>query len=97
MDLQQSNNIINSNSNDYNNNSFDEIDNNLQIVKTKNGEIFQKNLKKDELYNFKASKEYHDMIVLYKQKLYPDFIKSNEKNNSEEAEQEYDNNNISGD
>ena len=83
MDLQQSNNIINSNNNDYDNNSFDEIDNNFKIVKTKKGEIIQNNLDKNELYNFKASKEYHDMIVLYKNKLYPDFIKSNEKNNSD--------------
>ena len=90
MNLQQSNNIINYNSNDYNNISFDEIDNNFQIVKTKKGEIIQKNLKNDEIFNFKASKEYHDMIMLYKNKLYPDFIKSNEKTNNEDNDSNID-------
>ena len=93
--MQQSNNIINYNNNDYNNNdynniSFDEIDNNFQIVKIKRGEIIQKNLKSDELYNFKASREYHDMIVLYKNKFYPDFIKSNETINNEDNENNID-------
>ena len=83
MDLQQSNNLINTNSNDYNINSIDEINNNFQIVKTIKGEIIQRNLENDELNNFKASKEYNDIIFLYKNKIYPNFIKSNEKTDIE--------------
>ena len=85
IDLDQSNNIINTH-NEYNYNSNEEVDNNFQIVRTFKGEIIQKNIEVDELNGFKSSKEYKDMVYLYKNKIYPDFIKNIDKNNSEENE-----------
>ena len=91
-DLEQSNNIINTN-NEYNYNTNEELNNNFQFVKTFKGEIIEKNVENEELNEFKSSKEYKDMIDLYKNKIYPDFIKNIEKNNSEENENNYESNN----
>ena len=90
LDLEQSNNILN-NTNDYNINSNDFGD--FQIVKTFKGEIIQKDFENDELNKFKSSQEYKDMILLYKNKIYSDFIQSNKKNNSEENESRSDDKN----
>ena len=83
MDLEQSNNI-NNNYNDINN---DDI-NNYKFVKTLKGEIIENNLEEDLIDEFKSSKEYNEMIFLYKNKIYPDFIQSIEKTNTEENESE---------
>ena len=84
---QSSNNNINT-SNEYNNNSNsisnEDLNNNIQIVKTYKGEIVQKDLDIDEVNEFKSSNEYNDMIQLYKEKFYVDFIHNNEKSNSTE-------------
>ena len=84
---QSSNNIINT-SNEYNNNtnsiSNEIFNNNIQIVKTYKGEIVQKDLDIDEVNEFKSSNEYNDMIQLYKEKFYVDFIQNNDKSNSSE-------------
>ena len=84
---QSSNNIINT-SNEYNNNSNsisnEDLNNNIQIVKTYKGEIIQKDLDIDEVNEFKSSNEYNDMMQLYKEKFYVDFIQNNDKSNSTE-------------
>ena len=90
-DLEQSNNIINTN-NEYNCDN-DELENNYQIVKTCKGEIVQKNIENDELNEFKNSKEYSEMIQLYKNKIYPDFLQYIEKNSCEENESNIENDN----
>ena len=90
MDLEKSDNIINTNNvNDLNINSNDDINN--QIVKTCKGEIIQNDLENDEINKFKSSQEYSEMISLYKSKLYPDYLTNNEKSESDEN----DNNNNS--
>lgn len=92
IDLEQSNNMINTN-NEFNINSNDEINNNFQIVKTCKGEIIQKNIENDELEKFKSSEKYNEMLVLYKNRIYPDFIQNLEKNSSEENESNIENDN----
>lgn len=83
MDLEQSNNINNT----YNDIINDDI-NNYKFVKTLKGEIIENNLEEDLIDEFKSSKEYNEMIFLYKNKIYPDFIQSIEKTNTEENESE---------
>ena len=82
VDLEQSNNIINNTN--YYNNSNDYGD--FPIVKTFKGEIIQKDFENNELNKFKSSQEYKDLIILYKNKIYSDFIQSNKRSNSEECE-----------
>ena len=84
--------MINTN-NEFNINSNDEINNNFQIVKTCKGEIIQKNIENDELEKFKSSEKYNEMLVLYKNRIYPDFIQNIEKNSSEENESNIENDN----
>ena len=71
-DLEQSNN--------------DDIKDNFKIVKTSNGEIVKKNLDNNEINEYKSSQEYNNMILLYKKKIYPDFLHIMEKNNVEDSE-----------
>lgn len=39
------------------------------------GEIINKSLDEDEINKFKKSEEYGNIIELYKEKFYPDYIK----------------------
>jgi len=71
-DLEQSNN--------------DDTKDNFKIVKTSNGEIVQNNFDEDEINEYKSSQEYNNMILLYKNKIYPDFLHMMESNNVEESE-----------
>ncbi len=87
INLEQSSHVIN----DLINNNNDDLNNNCQYVKTLKGEIVQTNLEEDELKKFKSSKEYNDMIVLFKNKIYPDYIQSFEKIKDEENKSNYDN------
>ena len=91
INLEQSSHVIN----DLINNNNDDLNNNCQYVKTLKGEIVQTNLEEDELKKFKSSKEYNDMIDLFKNKIYPDYIESFNKINNEENESNY--NNINND
>jgi len=72
-------------SNNYNVDKDENIEKNFQFIKTLKGEIIQNHLENEELTNFKSSKEYNNMILLYKQKFYPNYIKSNEKFNNEKT------------
>ena len=92
INLDKSSNAIN----DLISNNNSNINNNYQYVKTHKGEIVQINLEDDELKKFKSSKEYNDMIVLFKNKIYPDYIKSVENIYDEENENNYDNINNNG-
>ena len=56
----------------------------FKYVKTSKGEIINGNLKNDELKEFKNSKEYNDMITLYKDKILPDFEQNLEESRTEE-------------
>ena len=87
INLEQSSHVID----DLFNNNNDDINNKCQYVKTHKGEIIQTNLEDDELKKFKSSKEYNDMIVLFKNKIYPDYIQSFEKIKDEENKSNYDN------
>ena len=55
-------------------------------MKTSNGEIVQNNLDEDEINEYKSSQEYNNMILLYKNKIYPDFLHMMENNNVEDSE-----------
>ena len=44
------------------------------------------NLETDELYKFKESPEYNEMIRLYKDKIYPDYQQNLDISKSEEIE-----------
>lgn len=59
---------------------------NFKIVKTSNGEIVENNLDNDEINEFKSSQEYNEMILLYKNKIYPDFLRIIQGNNVEDSE-----------
>lgn len=65
------------------NNDFVEINTNInsdnndyKFVKTENGIIIKSKLDEEELSEFQRSKEYNDMIQLFKNKIYPDFEKN---------------------
>ena len=90
-DLDQSNNIINTN-NEFNCNS-DELEMSCKIVKTCKGEIIQNTLENEDLNEFKSSKDYKEMILLYKNRIYPDFLENLEKSSTEENESNNENNN----
>ena len=57
---------------------------NFKLVKTMKGEIVNANLEGDEINEVKESKEYEDMIKLYKEKIFPDFEQNLEESKSEE-------------
>ena len=57
---------------------------NFKYVKTVKGEIVKGDLEEDELNEFKESKEYEEMIRLYKDKILPDFEQNLEESKSEE-------------
>ena len=57
---------------------------NFKYVKTSKGQIINTNLKEDELNKFKESKEYNEMVRLYKDKILPDFEQNLEESKSEE-------------
>ena len=65
--------LININNNINSNINID-INNEI-VVKMKNGEIIKMNLDEDELYQFKNSNDYKEMIKLFDEKFYPDYIK----------------------
>ena len=67
-----------------NNMMSDEDKYNFKYVKTSKGQIIDSNLKNDELKKFKESKEYDDMIRLYKSKILSDFEQNLEESKSEE-------------
>ena len=74
-------------------NNFEEINNNnnsdnnyYKFVKIENGEIIKSKIEEEEICKFKKSKEYNDMIQLYKNKIYPDFQNNLENSKSEEDE-----------
>ncbi len=50
------------------------------------GKIIKSNLETDELYKFKESPEYNEMIRLYKDKIYPDYQQNLDISKSEEIE-----------
>ena len=73
--------LINLEDKDKNNNNIDANNNNEIIVKMGKGEIINKSLDEDEINKFKKSEEYGNIIELYKEKFYPDYIKyMNNKN-----------------
>jgi len=53
-------------SNNYNIDDDENIENNFQFIKTQKGEIIRNNLDNEELTKFKSSKEYSNMVLLYK-------------------------------
>jgi hypothetical protein len=64
----------------------DDKEDNFKIVKTSKGEIAETNLDNDEINEYKSSQEYNNMVLLYKKKIYPDFLHIIEKNNVEDSE-----------
>ena len=64
-----------------------------KIVKTCKGEIIQNTLENEDLNEFKSSKDYKEMILLYKNRIYPVFSESSEKSSTEENESNNENNN----
>ena len=59
---------------------------NCKFVKTMKGKIIKSNLETDEIYKFKESPEYNEMIRLYKDKIYPDYQQNLDISKSEEIE-----------
>jgi len=62
-------------------NNEDNIDN-YQVVKTSKGEIIENNLETDEVNDFKSSQEFNNMLLLYRNKIYPQFLQNIQKNNN---------------
>ena len=69
-----------------NNLSSDDDKFNCKFVKTMKGKIIKSNLETDEIYKFKESPEYNEMIRLYKDKIYPDYQQNLDISKSEEIE-----------
>lgn len=59
---------------------------NFKVVKTSNGEIVENNLDNDEINEYKSTQDYKNMILLYKNKIYPDFLHLMERKNVEDSE-----------
>ena len=84
-DLIEGNAIIIPLSNLSQSNNEDNIDN-YQVVKTSKGEIIENNLETDEINDFKSSEEFKNMILLYRNKIYPQFLQNIQKNNNNDFE-----------
>jgi hypothetical protein len=66
-------------------NNEDNIDN-YQFVKASKGEIIENNLETDEVNDFKSSQEFNDLLLLYRNKIYPQFLQNIKKNNNNDFE-----------
>mgnify|MGYP003571396061 CR=1 FL=1 len=81
-DLIEGNAIIIPLSNLSQSNNEDNIDN-YQFVKASKGEIIENNLETNEINDFKSSQEFNELILLYRNKIYPQFLQNiQQKNNN---------------